>query len=142
MALNEVFRPDKHRSLPVPAGTKSGDPLRVGVINGVAVTDRANTSVAPFNADGTPNATYNAGGGNADGFASVWTWGGHRVNVVAAAAPNFGDAVYFDPAGAAGKKLTVTAGSLSLWGAVADPTPTNNGDGTYSVIVDVASPVK
>lgn len=140
--LNEVYRPDKHRSLPVPAGTKSGDPIRVGLINGVAVTDRANTTVAAFNTDGSPNATYNAGGGNPDGYASVWTWGGHRLKVVAAAKPAFGDGVYYDAAGAAGKKLTTTAGTLPLFGAVADDNPTDNGDGTYTVIVDIASPTK
>lgn len=142
MALNEVFRPDKHRSMPVPAGTKSGDPIRVGLINGVAVTDRANTGVAPFNTDGSPNGTYNPGGGNPDGHASVWTWGGHRLNVVASAKPEFGSGVYFDPEGAAGKKLTATAGSLALYGAVADAAPTDNGDGTWSCIVDIASPTK
>lgn len=140
--LNEVFRPDKHRSLPVPAGTKSGDPLRIGLINGVAVTDRASTVSAAFNADGSPNASYNRGGGNPDGYASVWTWGGHRLNVVAASAPAFGDGVYWDAAGGAGKKLTTTVGTNPLFGAVADPAPVNNGDGTYSVIVDIASPTK
>lgn len=141
MATNEVHRPDKHRSMPVPAGTKSGDPVRIGLINGVAVTDRANTAVAPFAADGGVNATYNKGGGNPDGYASVWTWGGHRMTVKAATAPAFGDGVYFDPAGTP-TKLTTTAGSLALWGAVSDPSPADNGDGTYSVIVDVASPTK
>jgi len=140
--LNEIFRPDKHRSMPVPAGTKSGDPVRIGIINGVAVTDRANTSVAPFNADGSPNGTYNVGGGNPDGFASVWTWGGYRLNVVTGAKPNFGDAVYFDAAGAAGKKVTTTVGTNPVFGAVADAAPTDNGDGTWSCIVDIASPVK
>ena len=141
MALNEVFRPDKARSIPVPAGVLAGHPVRVGFINGVAVTDRAAITVAQFNADGTPNTSYNYGGGNPDGYASVWTWGGHKVIVTAASAPGFGVGVYWDPAGVA-TKLTVTAGALSLWGAVADAAPVNNGDGTFTVIVDVASPVK
>ena len=72
MATNITFNPGNHQSLPVPAGTKSGDPVRVGGLNGVAVTDRANTSVVAFNTDGTPNTSYNPGGGNKDGYASVW----------------------------------------------------------------------
>lgn len=141
MATNITFNRGNHQSLPVPAGTKSGDPVRVGIINGVCVTDRANTSVNPFNADGSVNSTYNYGGGNPDGYASVWTWGGHRIKVKAGAKPAFGDAVYFDPAGTPCKP-TVTAGSLSVFGAVADDNATDNGDGSWSCIVDVASPVK
>ena len=34
MALNEVFKVGKSISLPVPADTASGDPVRVGVLNG------------------------------------------------------------------------------------------------------------
>ena len=39
MALNEIFKVGKSISLPVPADTKSGDPVRVGVLNGVAIVD-------------------------------------------------------------------------------------------------------
>ena len=35
MALNEVFRDADHLSLPVPVGTLSGAPVRVGGLNGV-----------------------------------------------------------------------------------------------------------
>jgi hypothetical protein len=77
MALNEIFRDADHLSLPVPAGTKAGDPVRIGGLNGVAETDRANTSVPATNADGTKNPTYNYGGGNPDGNASVWLKGAH-----------------------------------------------------------------
>ena len=37
---NEYMRPATELSLPVVAGTVSGDPVRVGVVNGVAATDR------------------------------------------------------------------------------------------------------
>lgn len=141
MSTNEIFRFDKARSMPVPSGTKSGDPVRVGIINGVAVTDRAATTVSAYNADGSPNTAYNYGGGNPDGYASVWSWGGHRIKVKAAAKPAFGDAVYFDPAGTPCKP-TVTAAALSVFGAIADADSTDNGDGSWSCIVDVASPVK
>lgn len=36
---NEYMRPADNLSLPVVAGTKSGDPVRVGAINGVAATN-------------------------------------------------------------------------------------------------------
>ena len=113
MATNIVFKPADHVSLPVPAGTKSGDPVRVGGLNGVALTDRAVTDVDPFTATGAPNASYNAGGGNKHGNASVWL----------ACAPEFlvkgsgitvGAPIYFDSA--ATPKLTATAGSLPLFG--------------------------
>ena len=44
MALNEHLRHANHLSLPVPAGTKSGDPVRVGILNGVAQTNRASAT--------------------------------------------------------------------------------------------------
>lgn len=69
---NETFREADKLPLPVPAGTKSGDPVRIGELNGYAATDRANTSVKPYNSDGTPNTSYNWGGGNTDGNATVW----------------------------------------------------------------------
>ncbi|HEY3529339.1 MAG TPA: DUF2190 family protein [Nocardioides sp.] len=40
MAKNQVFAPSKTRSLPVPDGTVSGDPVIVGTIVGVALTDK------------------------------------------------------------------------------------------------------
>lgn len=140
MATNEVYRPDKHRSMPVPDGTKAGDPVRIGMINGVAVTDRAAVTAvgSPFSADGSANTAYNYGGGNPDGYASVWTWGGHWLIVKAATKPNFGDGVYFDPAGTP-TKLTVTAGSLALFGAVESVAPIDNGDGTWTCVVGLVS---
>lgn len=112
MATNEVFRDADHLSLPVPAGTKAGDPVRIGGLNGVAETDRANTSVAPTNADGTRNATYNYGGGNPDGHASVWLKGGHTFTADFAVA-NVGDPVYML---ADGSGLTGTATGNNLFG--------------------------
>lgn len=92
MALNEVFKVDQSISLPVPDGTKSGDPIRVGVLNGVAVVD-----------EGT--------GGNAAGYTSVDLFGGHLFVLAGA---GVGDPVYITAAGA----LTATASGNKLWGAV------------------------
>ena len=63
MARNEVFRDATKLSLPVPANTASGAPVRVGgVLNGVTQTKEGE-------------------GGNADGYATVWTQGVHTLSV-------------------------------------------------------------
>ena len=92
MALNEIFKVGKSISLPVPADTKSGDPVRVGVLNGVAIVD-----------EGT--------GFNADGYTSVDLFGGHLFELVGA---EVGDAVYITSGG----DLTLTSSGNKLWGAV------------------------
>lgn len=92
MATNEKFRAGDFVPLPVPSGKTSGDPVRVGGLNGVCATDRAKTDVAAYNADGTPNTSYNYGGGNDTGYASVWLDGAHEFTVDFAAAP--GDKIY------------------------------------------------
>ncbi len=93
MALNEVFKLGQYISLPVPTGTRSGDPVRVGVINAVAITNEG------------------GGVGNKAGYASVDLSGGHKFILEGAAV---GNAVYITSAGA----LTLTAASNKLFGAV------------------------
>lgn len=58
MATNEVYRNADHLTLPVPTGTVSGDPVHVGDLVGVAVTDR-----------------------DADGNATVWLKGAFLLTV-------------------------------------------------------------
>lgn len=110
MSTNEKFRAGNKVSMPVPAGTKAGAPLRIGSLNAVAATDRAKTDVNPTNDDGTVNATYNPGGGNVTGNASVWLDGGHEFQVGFAANP--GDPVFIDAANA----LQSTATGNQLYG--------------------------
>ncbi len=93
MAVNETYRQANRLSLPVPVGKKAGDPVRVGGLNGVLQTDRAATTASPVNADGTTNPAYNYGGGNPDGYASVWLEGAHDFTV-GFAVNNIGDPVY------------------------------------------------
>lgn len=93
MAVNETYRQADRLSLPVPAGKKAGDPVRVGGLNGVLQTDRANITVSPVNSDGTTNPAYNYGGGNPDGNATVWLEGAHDF-IVGFAIANIGDPVY------------------------------------------------
>lgn len=96
MAFNEVFKVGNNVSLPVPALTKSGDPVRVGGLNGVAQTDVA--------------ANGDLAGLNADGYASVKLDGAHQLQVTGVVTP--GTPIYITAAGA----LNVTATANSLFG--------------------------
>lgn len=103
MATNEVFRHSAHVSLPVPEGTKSGDPVKVGALNGVAQTNRGE-------------------GGNIAENASVWFAGAHRFPVTGAVA-NVGDPIYIE-----GGKLA--AAGTTVFGAALE---TQAGDGVIAV---------
>jgi predicted RecA/RadA family phage recombinase len=94
MSTNETFRSGDKLSLPVPDGRKSGDPVRVGSLNGVLATDKAKVDVSPTNADGTRNTDYNYGGGNVTGNASVWLVGAHDVPVSTTTTRAIGDPIY------------------------------------------------
>ena len=72
MATNEVYYPGDTLPLPVPAGTKSGDPVVIGTIAGVALEDRDAAGNAPVRVkgvfklsvtghDGTSNKAINVG---------------------------------------------------------------------------------
>lgn len=88
MATNEVFREADHLTLPVPSGVKSGDPVLVGSLPGVAQTDR-----------------------DANGNATVWLDGAYRLTVTGAVV-NVGDPVYI----AADRSLSVTATGNTVFG--------------------------
>lgn len=105
MARNEVFRDADHLSLPVPAGTVSGSPVLIGILRGVAQTNRADSTVI----DPLRGPATNL---NPDGYATVWLKGAHSFNVAFAIAA-IGDAVYITPGGA----LTATAAGNTLYGA-------------------------
>ena len=72
MAKNEVYYPGNTIPLPVPEGTKSGDPVVVGTIAGIAMEDRDAAGNAPVRVkgvfklsvtghDGTDNKAINVG---------------------------------------------------------------------------------
>lgn len=52
MAKNEVYYPGDAIPLPVPEGTKSGDPVVVGTIAGIAMEDRDAAGYAPVRVKG------------------------------------------------------------------------------------------
>lgn len=112
MATNEILRSGNAVSVPVPTGKKSGDPVRVGSLNGYCKTDRAKVDVAPTNADGTLNTSYNYGGGNPTGNASVWFEGAPTFTVAFAIAA-VGTPVYILADGSA---LTDVATGNNLYG--------------------------
>lgn len=105
MALNEHLRHANHIALPVPAGTKSGDPVRVGVLNGVAQTSRGE-------------------GGNAADSATVWLDGSHYLPVKGAVSA-IGAAIYLTDG-----VLSTTKGTGAVFGAAL---ATQAGDGTIPV---------
>lgn len=72
---NEYMRPATELSLPVVAGTVSDDPVRVGVVNGVAATNRGAGGNVAGNASVVTDArsyTYEVAGAIAGPFTPVF----------------------------------------------------------------------
>lgn len=96
MSKNQIFAgTEPALSLPVPAGTRSGDPVLVGEIIGVADTDR--TEVV--------DGKQYGGVGNPDGYASVAVDGTYALEVPEAVT-DVGTAIYIV---AADNSLTTAA---------------------------------
>lgn len=127
MALNEIFKEGNHLSAPVPDGTLSGTPLRIGVLNAVAETDEGGATNGLNVINGVAQPT--GGIGNADNFASVSHEGVWRVPVTGALA-GFGTPVYITPAGA----LTATSTGNFLWGAAIRAKGTGLGDAIVKIL--------
>lgn len=113
MALNEHLRHANHLSLPVPASTAAGTPVRVGVLNGVTQTARG-------------------AGGNTPEQATVWLDGSHHLPVKGAVAA-IGTPIYIK----AGVLSGTAAGADALFGAAL---ATQAGDGTIPVKIIQAGP--
>lgn len=109
MARNEVFRDADALSLPVPPGTPSGAPVKVGGLFGVTQTPEGE-------------------GGNPEGFATVWLKGAHRFTVTGAVAAK-GEAIYITDAGT----LTTTATGNTRFGF--SYSTKGAGDGELVVII-------
>lgn len=128
MSFNEVFKAGRHLSAPVADTVRSGDPLRIGILNAVAETDPGGTT-DPNNV--LNGVAQNTGGvGNAVGFTSVsHEEGVWRVSVAGALA-GYGTPVYITPAGT----LTATAASNFLWGAAIRAKGTGTGDALVKML--------
>lgn len=98
MSTNSRFAYTRTRSLPVASGVKSNDPVKVGSLVGVALTDRQGD-------DETAET------GNPTGFATVALDGAHDLSVTGALAAA-GTPVYITSGGA----LTATATDNTLFG--------------------------
>lgn len=118
MALNSVHPEGNHLSLPVPAGTKSGDPRRVGILNVVAEVDAAT-------AEGT--AGY-LSGQNAVGRASTSQVGTWLLPVTGALTE--GQAVYIKT----DNSLTATATGAFLFGAAVSAKSGGSGNAVVKVL--------
>ena len=125
MALNEVFKEGIALSLPVPDGTLSGKPLRIGILNAVAQTDEGGQTAV---VNGITQIT--GGVGNKDNFASVSLVGAWELDVTGTLA--VGQAVYITGAGA----LTATSTGNFLFGAALRA----KGSGLGPVIVKLLQP--
>lgn len=106
------------RSLPVPADTASGDPVKVGSLVGVAQTDRATAD--------------NWGGGNPVGFATVAIDGAHDLTVTGALA-GAGTPVYITTGGT----LTATVSTNTLFGHSIPGVTADGSKGTGDGLVTV-----
>lgn len=74
MAKNEVFKEANYLSLPVPTGKLSGQPVRVGGLNGVLLTNEGSV-------DKAAGAYNEAASSNKPGYASVALKGAFRLPV-------------------------------------------------------------
>lgn len=127
MARNEVFKNADYISLPVPTGKLSGDPVRVGRLNGVLHTNEGSVD--------KPAGDYNkAPSSNEPGWASVALKGAFRIPVATTTALNVGDPVYITPAG--GLTTTDNSGANALFGIALSAKGTTAGQ---PVIVRIAN---
>ena len=86
MAKNVVYKDADYLSLPVPTGTLSGAPVRVGGLNGVTQTDEGSVEIARAAVLAPNYSTPNGASSNRAGFASVALKGAARVTVTGALA--------------------------------------------------------
>lgn len=114
MARNEVYKVGSFVSLPVPTGKKSGDPIRVGSLNGVLQTNEASLDIPS-----TPSSPYvQAPSSNKPGYASVALEGAFKLPVATATTLNVGDPVYIS---ASGLTTTDNSGANPVFGHALEP---------------------
>lgn len=131
MARNEVYKDADYLSLPVPVGTKSGAPVRIGGLNGVAQVDEPTAYLAS-----TTTPAYNeAPSSNKAGYASIALKGAWRLPVATATALAIGAPVYIVTAS---NTLTTTdnSGANPLFGHALSAKGTTAGQ---TVIVRIAN---
>lgn len=90
MARNEVYKNADYLSLPVPTGTASGAPVRIGGLNGVTQTAEASVD----NPDYATRPYNEAPSSNENGYASVALKGAFRIPVSTTGTLAIGAPVY------------------------------------------------
>lgn len=114
MATNEVFGDGDNLTLPVPNGTPSGTPLRVGAAaTGINVITQTKTGAA-----GEPD------GGNATGYASCKARGVWKVPIGTTTAMAVLDPVYIT----SGNALTPSSSGNQLYGHILEAKGTTAGE--------------
>lgn len=84
MAKNVVYKDADYLSLPVPTGTLSGKPVRIGSLNAITQTDEGSVEIARANALAPNYSTSNGASSNKAGWASVALKGAARLTVTGA----------------------------------------------------------
>lgn len=84
MAKNVVYKDADYLSAPVPTGTLSGSPVRIGGLNAVTQTDEGSVEITRANAQAPNYSTSNRASGNKAGWASVAYKGAARLTVTGA----------------------------------------------------------
>lgn len=87
MARNQVYKEADFLSLPVATGKLSGEPVRIGGLNGVLLTNEGSV-------DRGPNDYDKAASSNEDGYASVALKGAFMIPVSTTATLTVGAPVY------------------------------------------------
>lgn len=111
MSTNEVFRDAESLSLPVPNGTASGSPVRIGTFSATTGINLNGVTETKTGAAGEPD------GGNATGYASVRLKGAYKLAVSTTTTLAVGDPVYITSANV----LTPVATSNALYGHALTP---------------------
>lgn len=132
MARNEVFKDADYLSLPVPTGTLSGAPVRIGGLNGVAQSNEGSVDLAKRVAAHGSYVGPASPSSNEAGYASVALKGAWRFPFAAGVgAVAIGDPIYITT----GNVLNATASGNSLFGYAISA----KASGAGTVIVRIAN---
>ena len=106
MAKNELYYPGDTIPLPVPEGTKSGDPVVVGTIAGIAMEDRDAAGNAPVRVKGVFKLSVTGRDGTSTKAINV----GDKVYYTALSGES---SAIIDASATAGKEFGVALGAIA-----------------------------
>ena len=120
MATNEVYYPGDTLPLPVPAGTKSGDPVVIGTIAGVALEDRDAAGNAPVRVKGVFMLSVTGRDGASDKAIAV----GDKVYYTV---PSGGTSAIIDVSATAGEEFGVALKAIAAGATATIPVALKGG---------------